>query len=137
MRKALKSPVLYVLLGGIVLLIAVNVLRSRPDIDQLSLNAFQDKVTSGQVASATLHDGSDKVTGKLKGPDGFQYSATYPDRYTPQLTQLLIDKAVPNVTAKHTKSSLWVSLLLNFLPILLLFGGFMFILNTMQGGGAG
>jgi len=139
MRKALRSPLLWVLLGGAVLLIVVNIMRPRPHVEHYSLNQLEQKITSGQIASATLHDGSNKVTGRLKGfdggNDGLRYQASYPDRYTPQLTQLLLDKAVPQVSATHTKSSIWVSLLLNFLPILLLFGGFMFILNTMQGGG--
>ncbi|HSS11309.1 MAG TPA: ATP-dependent zinc metalloprotease FtsH [Acidimicrobiales bacterium] len=140
MKKALRSPVVYVLLAAAVALFAFNVFRSGPHVDKLSLNAFEQKVNTGQVASATLHDGDNKVTGRLKAPDGSangpRFQASYPDRYSPVLTQLLLDKGVPEVTAKHTKSSIWVGLLLNFLPILLLFAGFLFILNSMQGGGS-
>ncbi len=140
MKKALRSPVPYILLSAAVILIGVQVFRPHPTVQHLSLNVLEQKITSGQVASATLHDGSNKVSGRLKTAGsilpGDRYDATYPDRYTPQLTQLLIDRGVPDVSAKHSKSSLWVSLLLNFAPILLLFGGFVFILNSMQGGGS-
>ena len=139
MKKALRSPLLYVVVVAIVVLTGIAVFRSRPTVEHYTLNQFEQKVTSGQVSSATLHDGSNTVTGRLRGPDGgdtgTRYTVTYPDRYTSELTQLLLDKHVPQVSAKHTKSSLWVSVLLNFAPILLLFGGFVFILNSMQGGG--
>jgi cell division protease FtsH len=140
MKKALRSPVLYLLLAGVIVLVGVEILRPRPTIQHLNLNTFEQRIASGDVASATLHDGSNKVSGRLKATggasSGAQYDVTYPDRYTSQLTQLLLDKGVPDVSAKHSKSSLWVSLLLNFAPILLLFGGFIFILNSMQGGGS-
>ncbi|MDP9072869.1 MAG: ATP-dependent zinc metalloprotease FtsH [Actinomycetota bacterium] len=139
MKKALRSPLLYVLLGGAVLLIVVNIVRPRPHVEKYNLTTLEQKINSGQIASATLHDGSSRITGRLKGfdggNDGLRFQASYPDRFTPELTQLLLDKNVPQVSATKTKSSIWISLLLNFLPILLLFGGFMFILNSMQGGG--
>ncbi len=139
MKKALRNPLLYVLLAGVLVLVGVLVFRPHTKVQHFSLNEFEQKVTSNQVDSATLHDGSNKVTGRLKatggGLVGDQYDASYPDRYTGQLTQLLLDKGVSEVSAKHTKSSIWMSLLLNFAPILLLFGGFIFILNSMQGGG--
>jgi cell division protease FtsH len=139
MKKVLRSPLLYLLVAGVLALVVLEVFRVRTPVQHLSLNAFEQKVNNGEVASATLHDGSNKVTGELKpAPGSFipaDYDATYPDRYTPELTQLLLDKGVPKVTAKHSKSSIWMSLLLNFAPILLLFAGFIYILNNMQGGG--
>ncbi len=55
------------------------------------MNAFEQKVDTGQMASATLHDGSNTVTGRLKPVKGFyvgaQYESSYPDRYTADLTQ--------------------------------------------------
>jgi cell division protease FtsH len=140
MKKALRSPLLYVVLVGVLVLIGVQIFRPKPTIQHYTLSQFEQKIASGQVASATLHDGSNKVSGRLKGANGTnsgaRYDATYPDRFTDQLTQSLLDKGVGQVSAKHSKSSLWVSLLLNFAPILLLFGGFIFILNSMQGSGS-
>ncbi len=140
MKKALRNPVLYLLLAGVLVVVGIQLFRSKPTIQHLSLNAFEAKIAAGDVASATLHDGSNKVSGRLRGANGAangpQYDSTYPDRYTGQLTQSLLDKGVPEVSAKHSKASLWVNLLLNFAPILLLFGGFIFILNSMQGGGS-
>src|SRR6202035_4475189 len=139
MKKALRSPVAYVLLAGVLLLLAINLLRGGPHVDKLTLNTFIQDINEGKVASATLHDSSATVTGQLKaadGSNGVHYQVTYPERYASSLTQQLIDHKVPQVGSKHSKGSVWVSVLLNFLPILLLFGGFLFILNSMQGGGS-
>jgi cell division protease FtsH len=139
MKKALRSPVAYILLAGVLLLLAVNLLRGGPHVDQLSLKAFTQDINEGKIASAVMDDGSSKVTGRLKGPggtDGDRYQVTYPERYASSLTQQLLDHGVADVSAKHSKTSIWVSLLLNVLPILLLVGGFIFIMNTMQGGGS-
>src|SRR5262249_45943957 len=52
------------------------------------------------------------------------------------LTQLLLGtRGIATVSVKHSSGSVWFGLLDNFGPILLLFVGFVFILNTMQGGG--
>jgi cell division protease FtsH len=140
MKKALRSPITYVLLIAVGLILAFSLLRSNPHVEQLSLGDYLQKVDSGQVASATLHDGSNKVSGRLKAADGsangVRYESSYPDRYSMPLTQALLNHKVADVHATHGKQSVWVGLLLNFLPILILFGGFIFILNTMQGGGS-
>ena len=98
MKKALRSPVTYVLLIAVGLVVAFSLLRSSPHVDQLALGDYLQKVDSGQVASATLHDGSNKVTGRLKAPDGSangdRYEATYPDRYSSILTQDLLGHKV-------------------------------------------
>src|SRR5580704_1973257 len=139
MKKLVRSPIAYVLLLVVVLLVALSAFRGSPRVDKLSLDQYLQKVDSGQVASATLHDGSNKVNGRLKSTDGtagVRYEASYPDRYSSTLTQDLLDHKVSDITATHSKQSFWVGLLFNFLPILILFGGFIFILNSMQGGGS-
>src|SRR6266849_3001549 len=136
MKRALRSPVFWVLIAAALALIGFNLFRGGPHVDKLTLNTFEDKLDRGQMAEATLHDGSNQITGRLSGPGGARYQVSYPDRFTSTLTQQLLDKHVPKVTSKHSKSSLWVNLLVNFLPILLLFAGVLFILNTMQGGGS-
>jgi cell division protease FtsH len=136
MKRALRSPVFWVLIAAVVALVGFNLFRGGPHVDKLTLNAFEDKLNKGQIAEATLHDGSNQITGRLSGPGRARYQVSYPDRFTGMLTEQLLDKHVPKVSATHSKSSVWVSVLVNFLPILLLFAGFLFILNTMQGGGS-
>src|SRR3984957_11373150 len=140
MKKVLRSPILYIGLAALVILVAFEIFRPQPKVDHLTLKMFEQKVSSGQVATATIHDGSDQVSGRFTGKGGAatgeRYSVTYPDRYTTTITQLLLDKNIPVVSVKHSSTSFWVTLLDDFGPILLLFAGFIFILNSMQGGGS-
>jgi len=139
MKKALRSPILYIGLAVLLVIVVFEMFRPQPTVDHLTLKAFEQKVSSGQVATATIHDGSDLVSGRFKGAGGAatgeHYDVTYPDRYTTTMTQLLLDKNIPVVSVKHSSTSIWVTILEDYGPILLLFAGFMFILNTMQGGG--
>ena len=124
----------------VVLLVALSAFRSSPHVDKLSLDEYQQKVDNGQVAQPPSMTASNKVTGRLKAPDGTKATATRPPirTATPStLTQKLRrPQGLRHHRVRHSKQSFWVGLLLNFLPILLLFGGFLFILNSMQGGGS-
>jgi cell division protease FtsH len=134
MRKALRSPVAYVLLAAVVALLIFNVVRSGSSPKSIALGDFErDLAVPGQVASATIHDSSDQVTGKLK--DGTSYVVQYPDRLTAELTNK-ITTAVPGAKVTHSHSNPWLSALLNYGFIVLLFGLFLYLLNSMQGGGS-
>ena len=54
MKKLVRSPIAYVLLLVVVLLIALSAFRSSPHVDKLSLDQYLQKVDSGQVASAIV-----------------------------------------------------------------------------------
>ena len=140
MRKALRSPIAYVLLAGVLLLLAVGLFRGGGHVDQLTLNGFTADISDGRVASATLHDGEFKVTGRLKGPDGTvgdSYQVGYPEGYTAALTQQLLDHGVPEVDGQAQQGvAVGRPCSSNYLPVVLLFGGFLFIIYAVQGGGS-
>ncbi len=134
MRKALRSPVTYVVLGAIVALLLFSSLRSGPSRTTLSLSDFEhDLSVPGSVVSAVIHDSSDEVTGKLK--NGTDFVVQYPDRLTAQLTTQL-NASGADVKVSHAKSNPWLSALASYGLIILLFGVFLFVLNSMQGGGS-
>ena len=102
------------------------------------LDQFEKKVGDGQVASVKIKDKDHQVTGELT--DGTKFKANFPADYTETLT-----KEVRNATGKNGQpvkvettqqgTSLWLSLLLNFAPMLLLIGVFLYFVSSMQGGG--
>ncbi|MDQ2725908.1 MAG: ATP-dependent zinc metalloprotease FtsH, partial [Actinomycetota bacterium] len=132
MRRVLRSPITYALLIVIVVLVVIGVLRQGPAPTTLGTGQFQADLASGKVVSATIHDGQEKVTGKLVG--GTSYQVTYPDRYTPQITAD-IAKAVPDFKTDHPHANPLVAALLNYLPLLILLGFFGYLLYSTQGGG--
>ncbi len=100
---------------------------------EISYSSFRQKVTAGQVASATLSP--DKITGKTS--DGKSFSTT-PVEADGNLYQLLEDKGV-DVKAKPEESpSILLILLYQALPFLLILGIAFFVLRQMQkGAGSG
>ena len=131
MRKVVRSPVLWVVLALVVLAGASAVLGGGEQRDKLALSQFQRLVEDGDVRTAQVV-GENRVRGELR--NGKSYEAKFPPEYADELTTRLLEAKV-EVDSKEAKDNIWLSLLVNFLPIVLLFGGFLFIVNSMQGGG--
>ena len=133
MRKLSRSAAFYVVLGLVVLVVASSWLGGEDKREKLSLSQLQVAVAEGRVRSATIV-GTDRVQGELS--TGAEYEGKFPAEYADELTQQLLN-ANPkvDVESKEEKDNVWLSLLFNFLPIILLFIGFIYIINSMQGGG--
>ncbi|MFP5377567.1 MAG: ATP-dependent zinc metalloprotease FtsH, partial [Acidimicrobiia bacterium] len=131
-KKTLRHPVLWVVLAVALLVAASSLLGRGDDREKLQLSRLQALVADGEVESAEIV-GDGKVRGELK--DGTRYEAKFPAEYGDELTSLLLAAEV-DVDSKDAGQNIWFTLLINFLPIILLFGGFLFIINAMQGGGS-
>ena len=96
----------------------------------ISLTQLQDYSDKGRVAEVTVN-GTD-VTGKFKDSKE-AFHTTIPSNY-PDLYKNLHDKGV-NVTIKDQSNSFWFGALVQFLPMMLILGVFLFFLRQMQSGG--
>ena len=96
----------------------------------LSYSEFIQQVEAGKVAAVTL-DG-ERVT--IKGTDNATYSTVKPDGE--MLTDKLIAKGI-DVQVTPQQQSGFMSLLMTFLPFLVLIGVWIYFMNRMQGGGRG
>ena len=78
---------------GVVALLALVLLltRSTPPVD-LKLSEFEQKVSTGQVRTATMLARDSVMTGELV--DGTSFTSTFPKEYSDNLTQTLLDKNV-------------------------------------------
>ncbi|HEX9969247.1 MAG TPA: ATP-dependent zinc metalloprotease FtsH, partial [Acidimicrobiales bacterium] len=133
MRKLFRSAAFYVVLGLVVLAAASSWLGGSEDKEQLSLSQLRSAVAEGRVRAATVV-GTNKIEGELTG--GQKFESKFPDEYADELTTQLSEAKPPvDVDYKDEKENVWLSLLFNFLPIILLFVGFVYIINSMQGGG--
>src|SRR5437660_9841255 len=132
MRRVSRSIVFYIVLAVAGLLIATSILRHRSDRQHIRLDQLEAGIAHHDVVRAQVLDGDDKVRADLR--DGSKVEATYLPRAGPDIEKQLLDSGATVEVHKH-HSNPFVSLLISSLPILLLLGGFIFILNTMQGGG--
>jgi cell division protease FtsH len=131
-KKRLARPlVLYLALAIVVLAIGALWFRGGSSPKKLALDEYQRQIASGNVADATLKDKDHVVTGKLT--DGTSYTVSFPEQYGDELTKQLTDANV-KLNVDQQRESLWVSLLFTLLPVLLLFGLFLLLMNSMQGG---
>ncbi|MEY2477340.1 MAG: cell division protease FtsH, partial [Actinomycetota bacterium] len=133
MKRFSRNTAFYVILALVLLILALTFLTGGPKREQLTLSEFEGKVSSEQVKTAEIIDGDNKVRGDLT--NGKKYEAKYPAEYVDELTASLKSNGVAYDT-KPKKDNLWLSLLFNFLPFLLLIGVFLFVMNSMQGGGS-
>jgi cell division protease FtsH len=134
MKRVLRGAGIYVVLALIALLVLTTVFNSSPSRTKLSLTKFEDEVAANHVKSIEVIDGSGKANGVFT--NGKKFEVKYPQEYSDEFTTALLS-ANPkiDVETKETKTNVWLSLLGTFLPFALLIGVFIFILNTMQGGG--
>jgi len=96
----------------------------------ISYSEFVQAIEGGEVSSATV-DG-EKVT--FRGSDGNDYVTIVPQGA--EVTERLISNDVV-VNARPQEQSGFTTLLMTFLPFLLLIGVWIYFMNRMQGGGRG
>ncbi|MGH2756117.1 MAG: ATP-dependent zinc metalloprotease FtsH [Actinomycetota bacterium] len=121
-----------------VLIIAVvwvfNLYRESSDrpVELESVNDFYDRVESGEVVSAEFLNEDEKIVGELQA--GERYEISLP-RDTVDDTAEFVRMEGVAVSADPQKGSLWLSVLFQFLPIILIVGFFFLLMQQMQGGG--
>jgi len=113
---------------------ALVLLRRGEGPEELTLDRFEDLVAAGDVESATIKDRDHGVEGELA--DGTEYRVAFPAEYGDELTALLRDAPEPvELDTDAQRDSVWTSVVLSLLPIVVLFGLFLFFMNSVQGGG--
>ncbi len=116
----------------VAVLVAGGVFRGGGDTKKLRLDEFETKVTAGQVKNATVTDRDASITGDLA--EGGKYRVNYVRDDAPKVIDILRQAGV-QTKVDHQKDPLWWTLVQTFLPFALLIGAFLFVMNTMQGGG--
>jgi cell division protease FtsH len=133
MNRIFRNVVFY-----LVLIIAVvwifNLYRSSTDRpEQLkSVNDFVAMVNDGQIKTVEFQTKDEKAVGDLAS--GGRFEVFLPHDTVAVYAQMAIDKGV-DVTANPQEGSLLLSIIFQFLPILLIVGFFLFMMQQMQGGG--
>ncbi|MBW3536150.1 MAG: ATP-dependent zinc metalloprotease FtsH [Actinobacteria bacterium] len=123
-----------ILLGvaAVVFVLGAGFLGGGDEPERFSLDQFNRLLADKQIATAEIVDGDGLVTGKTV--PGAEYEVHYPAEYADEVTTKLLDAGV-EVESRPEGGNVLVSLLINLLPILLILGIFLFVINSMQGGG--
>lgn len=92
---------------------------------------FMDNLKRGGVASVVIDEGEHQLTGETTAGDRFTVVMPYDGK----LIDTLVDRGVPFEARKPQGRSLWATILINTLPILLFIGVWVYLMRQMQGGG--
>src|SRR5687768_5201851 len=135
MKRPSRATIGYVLIGVIALFFASQLLNRGDKPKELTLTEFRDEVAADDIETATIKDKSHQVTGEYI--DGTEYKVTFPQEFADELVDE-IGQANPPIELEvdQQQDSMWTSLLFSLLPMVVLFGLFLFVLNSMQGGGS-
>ena len=117
-------------LVGLWLFLALANRESRAD--ELTFSEFQDLVAGGEVDTATFLLGDGKISGELS--DGSTYEVAYVEGTQESLTAQLESEGV-DVSADPQRGSALLGFLFQLIPVILIVGAFIFIMNQSQGGG--
>ena len=132
MNKVVKSTVVYVLVAIVGLFLLAKALTASPGREKVDTLEFSKLLDDHQVATAKLYDRDHVIRGELK--DGKKFEVKFPDRYTDEITDMVV-KAGVHIPVANQKDSVWVTLLSNFAPFVLIIPVIAFFMNQAQGGG--
>ena len=135
MKRPSRATLAYVLLAVVALVVASQWMRGGEEREKLTLDKFQAAVDAGDVRKVTVKDRSNEVQGEMR--DGEKFKVSYPQELADELTTQ-IGKAKPTIelTVDQQQESVWTSLLFSLLPMVIAIGAFLFLINSMQGGGS-
>jgi cell division protease FtsH len=103
-----------------------------PPGQELSMSDFEAAVAAGEVDTANFLLGDGKVEGEFTNGESYEVAFVTGDEE--RLTQLLRDAGV-EITADPQKGSALFAFLIQLIPVVLIVGAFIFIMNQSQGGG--
>jgi cell division protease FtsH len=133
LNSTVKSVVLWVVLivAALVLWQMVKMGGTSAKEQEINFSQFMTQAVNGNVNSVTIT--GNEVHGEVKTPKGESFHTIIPTNY-PDLYKTLQDKGV-SVNIKQPSDTTWVNLLINGVPILLIFALFIFMMRQMQTGG--
>jgi len=124
-----KNLALWMVIGLIVIVLFNVFQASQPSRDKMVFSDFLKRVESGEVREVLIRGKS--VSGKLSDGNTFRtFTADYPD-----LIKTLKDKGV-KIAVEPEDRNPWYAYVLQWVPMLLFIGVWIFFMRQMQGGGA-
>ena len=132
LRRIARVPTIWIVGGTLLLLGALSLMQRPDDAAQMKLSDLMAAIDAGEVQDAKIYEGDQVVRGHLA--DGSEFVASYPAEFADELTARLQEADV-SYEALPQKPSEFLSLLYYVLPVLLLAGLFLWMMNRAQGGG--
>ncbi len=134
MRRILRTPTLWILLVAGALLLALSLANQGAPPTELTFSEFQAAVAAGDVADAKFLESSHTITGTLAS-DGTTYTTHYPGESQSEIVRSLQQNDVSIDSDPQNNTPILLTLIQVVLPVALLAGVLVWIMNRSQGGG--
>jgi len=132
--RTARTVLIYLVVITVAIMAVNSFVNTATAPEQLSLDRLEELIDAGQVESVVIKEKSNIVVGELASGvlDGgaTRFETPYPDRYEGELTTSLLS-TVRDVEVDVEKASMWQVILGTFLPYVLIFGVFIFILMRL------
>jgi len=133
MNRTFRNSIFYLLLIIVVVWVIATYQNNADKPEEIaSVNQWVEMVEAGDIESAEFLTVDEKVTGKLGS--GGDYELHVPKDTIDEYQRIALENDVA-VTADPQRGSPILSILFQFLPILIIVGFFFFLMQQMQGGG--
>ncbi len=134
LRKVARTPTLWIVLITVGFMIVVSSLGGRDAGDTLTTSEFRGMVAAGEIEDAKFLEGDQVITGNYQGGEGV-YRVQYLAESGDELEQLLDDAGVPYDSDPQLPNTLISTLITVILPVVLIAGVLLWVMNRSQGGG--
>ncbi len=136
MNRTVRTLFAYSLVAILLLMVVSSLVGSANAPEELSLDAFEQALVEDKIAEVRVLARSNIIEGQFLGAATTQngFEVVYPDGYEEVITSKLLDSGVKfEVDAENPT---FLDFIIGFLPYILIFGLFIFLMMQMQGGGS-
>jgi cell division protease FtsH len=140
-NRTVRTVVVYAAVILLMVFAAQSMFERAAGPEEVTFDQFTAAIEDGRLEAIAMNTAAETVTGYFEFDDATplveqvaDISATYPKGLEEQLTQSARDQGIPLSVSAEEQVGFW-TVVLGFLPYLLLFGFMIFIFTQMQGGG--
>jgi cell division protease FtsH len=136
LKRLFRSAGFWFFVLLLVVLLATRFFEPTTKPDKLSYTDFVNQVNQGHVAKVVNYDKDGRIEGQYKTNfnKGGKFTVDYPVRDSETMYNALWKHKVL-ITNEPQRDTMWLSLVINFLPFVLILAIWIFMLQQMQGGG--
>jgi cell division protease FtsH len=142
-KRIFKGPWLWSLLAVVGVLLALQFFVATDEYDEISTSRMNDYIASGQISEIKFIDGDQKIEATLDSDverDGGSKVMTFwlsetQDEIEQAVQQQVDDGEIESYTTEVAQPSVVGSILSMLLPLLIIIVVFLWLMNSMQGGG--
>jgi len=128
-----KNLILWLVIAVVLMMVFQNISGSENTTNKLAYSTFLEQVKRGDIKEVTIDQATNEISGVRSNNDSFVTQIPYLDMKL--MDELLSDGNVIVSGKKPEEQSFLASIFINWFPMLLLIGVWIFFMRQMQGGG--